>query len=89
MEWMGTFVQIVYDKVHPYTLGSRVNRELIGIPLAPWKSNKRHWWVPLGLPSGLVEVPEWDVVVSGHLLDLGVHDMCLLGKWRQGFENGG
>lgn len=37
----------------------------------------------------MVEISEWDVVVSGHLLDLGVHDMSLLSLLGQRFENGG
>lgn len=41
----------------------------------------------LGLPGSLVEVTEWFVGVSCHLLDLCVDHMCLLRDGRDGTEN--
>ena len=41
----------------------------------------------LGLPGSLIEVTEWLVGMSCHLLDLGIHHMCLLCDGRDGTEN--
>lgn len=43
----------------------------------------------LGLPGSLIEVTKWLVGISGHLLDLGVHNVRLLRGGRNGTENRG
>ena len=88
MEWMGSFVQVVHDKIYPYWPRPRGDSELVLVPLISRKSCHWNCRVFLDFPGGVVEVSKGHIPVARHLLDFGVHNECLICFFRQALKSG-
>lgn len=83
MEWMRTLVEIIHDEIYPFGIRTRAECKLIRVPFVSGKGHQRRRGIGLDLPGCVVEVAEGDVVVAGHLLDLGVDKVGLGCCWRE------
>lgn len=84
MERMGSLVQIIHHKIHPYRLRTCRERELIFVPALSGKIYERG--SRLWTPGCQVEEPVGHVLVYREFLDLGVDDvglLCFLWERRQ------
>lgn len=88
MKRVGPFVEVIHHQVYPHRVRSCSDRELVFVPFVAGKIEEGRWRVALRFPGGAVEEGVGDIVVFGEFLDLGVHDVSLVGVLGKGGKYG-